>query len=188
MKKNTFLFIILLAVITYSFGQSTDGSQFTSSEKQRETILKIVSDTMVLNFLDGKTTIANSQEVFKYVDSNFNDWGLNKGGRRTPETKIQVYKLIKDASFKQMFNSISSDLDRLCLTQHQIVEFCVKSQKYLRKNDLAIFFLFKVDSKYYIAKVGAGSSGLGMSVFTFEADAAWFSNYPHRVAVPQLDN
>ena len=40
--------------------------------------------------------------------------------------------------------NMDNDLNKLCLTQHQIVEFCVKNQKYLREDDWAIFFLFKV--------------------------------------------
>lgn len=49
-------------------------------------------------------------------------------------------------TFAKIFTSFRGDLDKLCLTQHQIKAFCKKHANWLRTNGYATFFLFKVES------------------------------------------
>ena len=159
--------------------------------KQNDAILSLLSifETLVLEDLDGKATIANAKNTFKsYLDSNFKNWRLNNKGNATKETPIQVYEMVKDATFSQMFNSLSSDLDSLCLTQNQIIRFCEKYPSHLRQDGYATFFLFKESGEYFVASVFVRSGGLRVFVSRFESADVWDAEGRHRLVVPQLDN
>ena len=85
-----------------------------------------------------------------------------------------------------MFGSLGTDLDKLCLTQHQIKTFCEVHKEWLRKDGYATFFLFKVDEQFFVAHVRVSSVGLGVHVFRFGLDDVWYAEYSHRMVVPQL--
>ena len=157
--------------------------------KKSEILKRLYSDEVITIYaVDGSKTIFNSEDVFKsWIDSDFKDWDLNKPDQKTPEIKTQVYEMAKNANYSQIFGSLNDDLDKLCLTQHQIAEFCAKNQKYLRGNGWATFFLFKVDGKYYVAYVFVDSDGLYVGVNRFEDDNVWDAERAHRVVVPQLE-
>lgn len=159
------------------------------SEKN-DTILTLLSipETLVLETLDGKATIANAKSTFKsYLDPDFKNWGLNNKGDATKETPVQVYEMAKDATFSQMFNSLSSDLDSLCLTQNQIIRFCEKYPSHLRQDGYATFFLFKENGEYFVAGVGVISDGLCVSVDRFGYAYVWDAEDAHRLVVPQMN-
>lgn len=51
------------------------------------------------------------------------------------ETIVDVYELVKDVNYIQLFTSLSSDLDKLVMTQPQIIRFCEKYAIYLACDD-----------------------------------------------------
>ena len=157
--------------------------------KKSEILKRLYSDEVITIYaVDGSKTIFNSEDVFKsWIDSAFKDWGLNKPDQKTPEIKTQVYEMAKDADYSQIFGLLNDDLDKLCLTQHQIVEFCVNNQKYLRGDGWGNFFLFKVDGKYYVACVAVSPDGLCVDVYRFEDNFVWYAEFAFRVVVPQLE-
>ena len=157
--------------------------------KKSEILKRLYSDdTITISAVDGSKTIFNSEDIFKsWIDSDFKDWDLNKPDQKTPEIKTQVYEMAKNANYSQIFGSLNDDLDKLCLTQHQIAEFCAKNQKYLRGNGWVTFFLFKVDGKYYVAYVVVLSDGLRVDVRRFEDGNVGTAERAHRVVVPQLE-
>jgi hypothetical protein len=73
------------------------------------------------------------------------------------------------------------------LTQCQITEFCSNNQKYLRKDGWATFFLFKVDSEYFVADVGVFSVGMDVYARRFGRDSVWDAESVRRVVIPQLE-
>jgi hypothetical protein len=164
-------------------------SLFKDQSEKNDAILALLSipETLVLEALDGKATIANAKSTFKsYVDSDFKNWGLNNKGNATKETPVQVYEMTKDATFSQMFNSLSSDLDSLCLTQNQIIRFCEKYPSHLRQDGYATFFLFKENREYFVARVRVLSDGLHVLVLRFGYALVWLGELAHRLVVPQL--
>jgi len=158
--------------------------------KKDDSILKLLSkgESIVIDACDGSETITDAKEVFKsYIDSNFKNWGINKPGKATEETAVAVHEMVKDATFAQIFGSLGTDLDKLCLTQHQIKNFCKKHSNWLRVGGYATFFLFKAEDQFFVARVGVLSGGLGVRVSGIERDAyVWGAMYAHRVVVPQL--
>lgn len=163
--------------------------KFKKAGKYENPILKLLSkgESVIIDACDGIETLANANETFKSgIDNDFKNWGLNKSGDATEETAVAVHEMVQDATFTKMFTSFGSDLDKLCLTQHQIKAFCKKHANWLRTNGYAIFFLFKVEDQFFVAHVHVDSDGLLVSVSRFESDDVWGAECAHRVVVPQL--
>ena len=96
-------------------------------------------------------TIAGAKDVFQvYLSPDFKKWGLDNKQKKTKKTTTNTYIVVKNANFSQIFNSLSNDLDKLCLTQSQVISFCKNT--YL-KQDYPIFFLIKENEKYFIVSV-----------------------------------
>jgi len=159
--------------------------------------LKLISgkEKIMIEALDGQATIANAKDTFKsYLDANFENWGLNTSGPATPETLLDVHEMIEDANFTQIFTGLNTDLDKLVLTQAQIIRFCAKHPTWLRQEGHATFFLIKKDmskpaiaDNLFVVSVHVDSDGLRVSVHRFERARVWDAGYRHRLVVPQLN-
>jgi len=163
--------------------------KFNKASQEENTILRLLTkgESIVIESSDGSETLANARETFKsWIDSDFKKWGTDKPSVATEDTAVQVYEMVKDATFAQMFGSLGTDLDKLCLTQHQIKTFCKKNSQWLRQNGDATFFLFKVEEQFFVAAVRVRSGGLDVLVDRFEYDSVWSAECLHRVVVPQL--
>lgn len=141
------------------------------SKKDAATVdyLRWISQGCFLNIaaLDGQTTIVQAKHIFESsIDSDFEALGFDKPGEATPDTAFKVYELIKDGKFPDILSSVSSNLDELVVTQHQIVRFCEKYRKWLCQ-DFATFFLTKEGGKYFVIGVGVRSNGLRVNLHKF---------------------
>ena len=165
-------------------------SRFIQTEKpEPEPILRHLfeDETITIAACDGSRYIGKEKGVFKaFIESLFASWGLDKRGTSTAATNVSVHEMIKDATFAQMFDSFGNDLDKLCLSQRQIVEFCEKHPACLRQEGYATFFLFKEGDQFYVANVRVRSDGLYVHVSRLERDRVWPAAYAPRVVVPQL--
>ncbi len=149
-------------------------------------ITKILARVM-LNAVDGTETIANSANVFtEGINSNFKEYLTSKPNIATKEILVDVHKLVVGATFRQIFFSLGTNLEKLCLTQHQIINFCKKHSNWLGNNGQATFFIFKFGDKFFVTYVLVYSSCLRVSVLRFEYDYIWGAKSSHHVVVPQL--
>ncbi|HTX87315.1 MAG TPA: hypothetical protein VMC41_04615 [Candidatus Nanoarchaeia archaeon] len=137
-----------------------------------------------LDACDGKVDISLVDKVFAFASSLFKDL-MVVVGLATPQMKVAVYELVRDAKFVDIFTSLSSDLDRLCLTQGQIIEFCRNHSEDLSRDGITSF-LFKVNGEYFVADVRVRSDGLYARVCRFGDGGVWRGGYRPRVVVPQL--
>jgi len=180
-----------------SLQQVVEG-KFNNSEQTVENgpILRLISagEKIMLEANNGKSKIYGNDKTFNsYISNNFEKLKLNKNSCATPETLLDVYELIKDAKFAEIFNSLNCDLDKLVMTQSQIVSFCEKHPTWLRQNGVATFFLIKknedllaTNDNLFVVDVGVYSDGLDVSVGRFEYDSVWHARYLPRVVAPQL--
>lgn len=155
----------------------------------RGSILRLLSggETITIAPCDGTQTLAKAKETFPSgIDSDFKNWKLDKAGNATEETAVQVYEVAKDATFAKMFGSLGSDLNKLCLTQHQIKTFCEKHSSWLRTDGYATFFLFKVEDQFFVADVDVDPGGLFVYAFRFGDGFEWHAENQHRLVSPQL--
>jgi len=112
------------------------------------TILKLISggERLILDACDGKRTIVTAKKFFAtgLLDPNFRKWGTNKTSKPTPETDVLVYEMERSATFAQIFSSLGDDINQLCFTQHQIINFIEKHSSWLRIKGDGIFFYSKL--------------------------------------------
>lgn len=159
--------------------------------KQPESALfwKLISgaETLTLDALDGKETLANAKEVFPSgIDSDFKKWGTNKAGIATKEQAVDVCELVRDGTLKKMIRSLGTDLDKLCLTQAQIKNFCRKHPDWLHEGMHETLFLFKVEDQYFVAEVYESTDGLCLRVLPLSCGNFWHASNSTRLVVPRL--
>lgn len=143
-----------------------------------------VGQTIVIRSTTGEKTFAKAKEIFTaFLDADFERWGTNVPSAPTGETPVVVHEMIQDAKFAQMF---IGDLDRLCLSQEQIIDFVVDHRNWLRTDGYGTFFLFKVGTEFFVARVYVRAGGLEASVRRLSDDYVWRADYGHRVVIPQL--
>lgn len=162
--------------------------RFIRKQEEKDILRPIFSGKpIIIDACDGKSTLANAKKVFKSdIDLNFENWGTNEPGIATQETAVRVCELIKDATFVQIFSSLGTELDELCLTQHQIISFCENYPDWLCVNGYATLFLFKVSDQYFVVRVHVNSDGLCVNVSRLEHTYVWSGERRHRVVSPQL--
>jgi len=141
---------------------------------------------LTLDAVDGAKTIAKAKDTFAWIDSDFINYKADEAGPATEETPVNVYELTKDAAFAQMFNAASTDLNKLCFTKHQILNFIKKYKNWLRTNGYATFFLFKANNYFFVACVLVHGVGLHVYVDRLENGNVWDAEDRHRLVLPQL--
>lgn len=142
---------------------------------------------IIIGETDGKNTIAHAKDTFfGYIDSSFVKYGTDVKGQPTKETKVQVFEQIKDGTFAQIFGGFGENLDRLCLTQSQIICFVKDHYKWLRTDGYGNFFLFKEKGKFFIASISWGGGGLGVRAHRLSHVSVWEAECRRRFVVPQL--
>jgi hypothetical protein len=114
---------------------------------------------LVLGPADGQETLARATDVFRYIDSNFERWSCGVAGPPTKEALVQVYELVGDSTFQEMFGGRGVPLDRLALIQVQIKQFVKRYPDWLKKGGNGTFFLFKVGNEFFVAAVYLFSDG-----------------------------
>jgi hypothetical protein len=162
--------------------------RFVHISKKENSITRLLSkgESILIDACDGKETLADAKDVFKSdIDSDFKNWNTNKPSNNTEETAVQVHEIVENSTFVQMFGSFGTDLDKLCLTQSQIKNFCKKHSKWLRADGYATLFLFKVDNQFFVVSVCMDSGGLSVYVDHFNKDYVWSADATHRLVFPQ---
>lgn len=136
---------------------------------------------------NGQETIAQAKEVFPgFIDPDFKNWGCDVTSESTPEMPVALHELVQDGDFRTIFTSLGTDLDKLCLTQPQIIQFCRQHQRLLSADGHATFFLFKANNVFFVANVRWHVRKLRVYVRFLSIVIVWNGESCHRVVVPQL--
>jgi len=150
-------------------------------------LVKLISGaaTLELDATDGQETLANAQDTFAgWIDPNFKGYGCDVESGPTKKIPVSVYEMTSDGTFDQIFHGLSVDLDCLCLTQPQIINFV---KKWLRPENCQTFFLFKVKDEFFVASVyWHYARELRLIVHRFSSNYVWLARDRCRLVVPQL--
>jgi hypothetical protein len=154
-------------------------------KKQEITRRLYVDKEIIIATLNSGRIICEAKDVFRsWLAPNFSDSEVNMPSKKTPEIKVQVRELVKKANFAGIFKELNSDLSKLCLTQDQIIEFCVNSKKYLREEGKGNFFLFRANGRYQVATVAILNDGLTIERNYLEYPYKWDPEYAYRIIIP----
>lgn len=136
--------------------------------------------TVTVPALKGKKVIASSKGIFTYIDSDFKNWGADKPGTPTKETKLDIFEMDTDATFEQMMSKDN------VLTQEQILYFVENHKDQLKQDGYATFFPFKSGDDFFVAGVYLDSDGPDVYVDRLSDDCVWYAERRRRVVTPQL--
>lgn len=122
------------------------------------------AESLVIEACDGTKTFADEDGIFNHVNKNIHR-GDNPRGNATEEISVEAYDMEKNVDIEQVFRSLSDDFKKLCLTEHQIIFFCVKHYSLLRidVHSPPALFLRKKGKVFFTARVFGNASG-GLSV------------------------
>jgi hypothetical protein len=120
------------------------------------TLKLISSGDVIIGALDGSRFFKFSDgDLFKFVFFDLAGLNTEENAIRSNEAELLVYEQVKDSTINQMFLSLNRNIDELCLTQNQILEFLDNYKKYsMNKTN---HFLFKSNDRVFIAQVCADS-------------------------------
>lgn len=153
-------------------------------------ILRCISegDEIVIPATEGKRTIWDAKETFPGgIDSDFKNCSATKMSSAKPDTTVKVYEMVEDATFVQMFGSLSGERKNLCFTHDQIITFCETHHEWLHLDGYATFFLFEVESNFVVARVLSDARDcLYVLGSLFGLADVWSAEHRPRVVVPQL--
>jgi hypothetical protein len=159
----------------------------TEPPKSVPNILRLISKgKILLDATDGTELLANAKDVFTgWLDGDFVGYGTNVPGSPVPAVEASVYEMVDDGDYKEVFESFNTaDLDKLCFSQGQIIQFPQKYPKWLHPDGNATFLLFKVGEKLFVARVDRFERKLWAEVHRFSDDLVWYAADRLRVVVP----
>jgi len=149
--------------------------------------------------LNGKTTIFQARHVFKWIDSDFKKFGLDKSSQPTKKMNV-IAGEVTGRTFLQIFMDINPDLGKSVLTISQIIALFEGHPSWLLQEGLRIFFLIKknlgifrkilalfskgTSEHYYVFVVNVYLNGLCARVYLLDDDVR--SGEHHYVVYPQF--
>ncbi len=155
-------------------------------------ILKCVSGEealMVKN--NSKEIIAAATKVFAVIDSEFNSYDLRVCEQENHERRVAVYEMVKgnDLNFEKIFTSFNVSLQKIIMTQSQIIDFCRRHPKHLHKHGLATLFLLEkysgLRAEYSVVRVFIGCNGaLSIVSASLWDKTIWRGGVRRRVVIP----
>lgn len=144
---------------------------------------KITIDSLPANY----STISSAKlKIFYDVVVDPECRNLNNEQVFSEKMEVRVYELKQNVTLFQMFTSLSNNLNELCLTQSQIVNFCEKNFEYLRQDGFVTFFLFKENNEFFVAKVNVKFGRQTVFIHRLDYNHVWKSEHALRLVVPSL--
>ncbi|MGE5425573.1 MAG: hypothetical protein ACM3PZ_00605 [Bacillota bacterium] len=157
-------------------------------------ILMSQGESPLIEELDCSMRFSAAHEFLRpYDDGIYDKYNLNHPAKKkTPKTFCDVYKTTFSSSYRQIFATINENLDRLVLSQHQILWFCRKYPFWLfqgASGDTA--FLIKVHNGGYqvvcvsnpIASISGSDNVYWFTIQSLERNPDCLYN---RIVVPQI--
>jgi len=127
-----------------------------TSGPDKKNILRLISgsERLTIEPLSGQETIdkADGESLsFKLLmlDSKIKDLGLDQPGSATDEILPVVHEMNDDGTFLQVFTNLTTDLDKVTMSQAQIIRFCEKYTDWLCQKRCPTLFLTKVAGNQY---------------------------------------
>jgi len=161
-------------------------------------ILKFISvgHNIVIPELFNSRTILGANDTFSSIGYGFKELSkpLSILPRLIGPTRTDVFEIVQSAEPEEIFKSLlkNQSIDRLCLSQHQVIDFCKTHRNWLAKDYLTNFFLIKnqemeITSANNLSVVAVnGTENLRICRFEFDYKSICSGMFPHRFIVPRI--
>ncbi len=147
-------------------------------------ILRLISIDMKVKAVSGAETFVHSKEFFYFTPSFINNYS---GGvvEPTGETAVHGFILLRNATFREMFEEISRNFDSLAFTENQIVNFIRNNRKWMNRGAVT-YFLFKYRGHVVVAAIfpKPDETSFGIDVYDVNNPTRWFHILGAFIVVP----
>lgn len=122
------------------------------------------AESLAIEACNGTKTFADEDGIFNRVNKNIHRANVRHGSA-TKEVFVKAYDMEKNVDMAEVFYSLSDNLEKLCLTEHQIIFFCAKHYSLLRIGTHSPPALFlRKKGKYFFTVLVFGNGSGGLSV------------------------
>ena len=147
-------------------------------------ISRLVSIDMKVDAVSGVDTFIHSKEFFYFTPSFINNYS---GGviEPTEETAVHGLVLLRGATFREMFEEISRNIDSLAFTENQIVNFIRNNRKWMNRGAVT-YFLFKYRGHTVVTAIFPkhDETSFGLDVYDINDPTRWFHILGAYIVVP----
>ncbi len=159
--------------------------------KEEPQMLFLVSggESLIVDACDGTEKLIDATDVFNFgISKLYNDLTYKGPDPATAATEAEVYELVRNANFKEIFETFGVPLESLCWTQAQIKSFCRQFPESLRKGSQANFFLMKNADEIFVSYPRIGSHGTALRIRNIkENNTIWDADdFGPYIVVPKL--
>jgi hypothetical protein len=136
----------------------------------------------MLDPMDGRETLGQATDIFRYIDHNFARRNCDVVGPSTPKTPVRVYEMVQDSCFLTLFGGFGLALESVALTQAQIKQFAKVYPGWLKGGGNGTFFLFKNGAEFFVSAIYRFSDGrLGVRVRSLTLNRVFRAQKLHRL-------
>jgi hypothetical protein len=130
--------------------------------------LQCIGEVVIPETKAGRGISIYNQTLFYSVDVNFSFDEGKTLSKDTSEMKASVYQLTRKGGFVEVFSSISSQLDTICIETYEQAEQMIKIFPEYFSGDNSVHFLFKnIKKEFSILNVRRIAGG-GMNAFLYQ--------------------
>ncbi len=167
--------------------------RFENNKSIKPHLALACNESLIIPPVDGKRSIARSVSIFSGgMTGYYKSLYLDLPSQPTTEVSVSIRKITDYDSYMGMFTTICKDINELCLTQHQIVEFCrlhtgwMISNKLITRSWQSTCFLFKQNNEFYVANTQLCDDGI--YIFLDQMNSACLGNNCNTglVVIPSL--
>ena len=158
--------------------------------EQRIGYLHLISnEEIIIKATKGERTIEKMRNVFRFVDHDLAKQDIDVKGLPTPEMRVEVFKMIKNGTAAEVFGGFGENLDRLCLTQDQIISFVENHTKWIGKKICGVSFLTKIKNVYFVFEVdwfGWHQHKLRINIRPLSCERNLYTELNNQFVIPKL--
>lgn len=149
-------------------------------------IEKIKTSKLSLESIDGQQFMAasNSFELFHNCNNIFT---AKQKGKPSEYCELVVYKLNATLKAPEIFKAFGVNLNRLCLSESQVLCFCEKYPEELTSDGLATFFLVKKGNKYFIFDIHKGENKILVVISDMRTARVWQKKRGYRIIIKKYE-
>ena len=159
--------------------------------ENEDVFLRLLSHNgpIILSECDGSEFLLNGRKTFLTgITFAIENVSIEKSAPTTPKTFVDAYEMLKDFTFKELFDQFETDFSKLCFTEAQVETFCRENSEWIRTNGCATFFLVAYKNFFVIFRIYVDVHGMALIVRDYQAPQIWGGKNKHRLVIPKLES
>jgi hypothetical protein len=158
--------------LNYFFDKLFGDSNTTVTPEPKGKVEYTLIGESLIPKLDGQQVIFQQAPIFKVgISEEFKKYCSDKNKKATPETLLACYEIRSMGKQGVNLRNLPGTWSKKCVTQHQVIKFCLKSKKFLATAyDASTIFLCKMDENKPINEIRPYDNLMAVHVWTHDRD------------------